>query len=152
MLSMIVPSEVQKIILLCLPMISTIRSLRQRSPSSSRCSIVKWMIRSSLGCQISTILPFAMCFLKSIQKLGAVMGLGLFMSVRYMSGRDALAEMESRLCPLGDLIVSRSSSASGCAIFAILPFKSCSFNSWTRLATTIPSKAIKKSFLLVGFV
>ena len=38
------------------------------------------------------------------------------------------------------------------AIFAILPFKSCSFNSWTRLATTIPSKAIKKSFLLVGFV
>ena len=80
------------------------------------------------------------------------MGLGLFASVRYMSGRDALAEMESRLCPLGDLIVSRSSSASGCAIFAILPFKSCSFNSWTRLATTIPSKAIKNPFFwLVSF-
>ena len=64
------------------PMISTISSLRHRSPSSSRCSIVKWMIRSSFGCRISTIRPPPMCLRRSMQKFGAVMGAGLFASVR----------------------------------------------------------------------
>ena len=58
------------------------RQFRHRSPSSSRCSTVKWMILSSFGCHTSTMRPPLICFLRSIQKLGAVMGLGLFLPVR----------------------------------------------------------------------
>ena len=42
----------------------------------------KQMIRSSFGCEISVIRLLLICFLRSIQKLGAVIGLGLFVSVR----------------------------------------------------------------------
>ena len=141
-LSMIVPSSVQKIRLLCLPMTSITRSFRHKSPISLRCSIVKIRIRSSFGCRISTIRPFAICFLRSIQKFGAVIGLGLLDSVKYISGREALADKTSRFCPAGVLTVKRSSSASGCAILAILPFNNSLRSSWARFATTIPSKAI----------
>ena len=41
--------SVQKMMLLCFPMISTISSFRHRSPISSKCSTVKWMMRSSFG-------------------------------------------------------------------------------------------------------
>ena len=129
MLSRIIPLSLQKIILLCFPMISTIMVLRHKSPSSSRCSISKWMILSSDGCVIATILPFPIYLRRSIQKFGAVIGLGLFSSVRYMSGREALAEMQRRFCPEGVLIVSSSSSVSGCAILLIRPFKIVWFSS-----------------------
>ena len=128
-LSIIIPSSLQKMMLLCFPIISTIKSLRHKSPISSKCSIVKWMIRSSFGCHISTIRPFAICLRSSMQKFGAVIGLGLLVSVKYIKGSDALAEIQRRLCPAGDLIVRRSSSASGCAILAILPFVNSCFNS-----------------------
>ena len=82
MLSMMVLSSLQKIILLCLPMISTISFFRQRSPSSSRCSSSNSMIRSSPGWLIPTIRALPMCLRSSMQKFGAVMGLGLFLSVR----------------------------------------------------------------------
>ncbi len=35
------------------------------------------------------IRPFAMCLRNSIQKFGAVSGLGLFVSVRYRKGSEA---------------------------------------------------------------
>ena len=76
-------------------------------------------IRSSFGCRISTIRPFAICFLRSIQKFGAVIGLGLLDSVKYISGREALADKTSRFCPAGVLTVKRSSSASGLSLIHI---------------------------------
>ncbi len=82
MLSMILLSSVQKIILLCLPINSTTSVLVRRSPSSSKCSISNWIIRSNPGCLIAVIRPFAICFRRSIQKFGAVMGLGLLFWVR----------------------------------------------------------------------
>ena len=51
-------------------------------PSSFKCSISKWMIRSRPGCQILKIFPLEICFRRSIQKFGAVMGLGLLSPVR----------------------------------------------------------------------
>ena len=77
-----VPSSLQKMMLLCLPMISTISFLRHRSPISSKCSRSNWMMRSKPGWLMSTILALPMCLRSSMQKLGAVMGLGLFLSVR----------------------------------------------------------------------
>ena len=68
--------------LLCFPISSTIRDFRLRSPSSSRCSTSMRMIRSSPGCETETMRPLAMCFLSSMQKFGAVMGLGLLFSVK----------------------------------------------------------------------
>ncbi len=82
MLSKIVPSSLQKMILLCLPISSTISRLRHRSPRSSRCSISNSMIRSSPGWLTFKIRPVPMCLRSSIQKLGAVRGLVLFLSVR----------------------------------------------------------------------
>ena len=96
MLSKIVPSSLQKIMLLCFPIISMISRFRQTSPMSSKCSRVISIIRSSPGWDTEIIRALPMCFLKSIQKLGAVMGLGLFASVRYTKGRLALAETNSR--------------------------------------------------------
>ena len=46
-------------------------------------------------------------------KARSLHGLVLFSSVRYIRGREALAQMHSRLCPAGVLTVRRSSSASG---------------------------------------
>ena len=142
MLSMMVPSSLQKIILLCFPINSTMRSLWHKSPSSSKCSISNWIIRSSPGWEIFVIRPFPICFLKTMQKLGAVMGLGLFLSVRYKKGREALADIARRCCPPGLFSVNRSSSFSGWAILLILLFIIFWFNSWTRFATAIPSNAI----------
>ena len=51
-----------------------------------------------------------------------------------------------------DLTVRRSSSASGCAIFEILPFNNLCFNSLARLATTIPSKAIVVSSVYYNLI
>ena len=82
MLSMIVPSSLQKMILLCFPMISTISFFLHKSPISSRCSSSNSRIRSSPGWVMERILALPICFLKSIQKLGAVRGLGLLFSVR----------------------------------------------------------------------
>ena len=41
------------------------------------------------------IRPLFICFLSNIQKLGAVIGLGLDSSVMYVNGRLALAEIKS---------------------------------------------------------
>ena len=82
MLSMMVPSSAQKMMLLCLPMISTTRFLRQRSPISFKCSIVKCKMRSRPGWEMFTMRPLAMCLRSSMQKPGALIGLGLFVSVR----------------------------------------------------------------------
>ena len=45
-----------------------------------------------------------------------LVGLGLFLAVKYTSGKDALAESTSRYCPLPVFMVSKSSSVSGWAI------------------------------------
>ena len=78
MLSMMISLSSQKMMLLYFPMISTISFFRQRSPISFKCSISMVTIRSSPGWVMSTILPFCKCLRRSMQKLGAVMGLGLF--------------------------------------------------------------------------
>ena len=83
------------------------------------------------------ILPFAICLRSTIQKFGAVIGLGLFWSVRYRKGRDALADMARRNCPLLPLQVKSSSSFSGCAILLIFAFKIFWFNSYTILKSQI---------------
>ena len=72
---------------------------------------------------IFMIRPFAMCLRNSIQKFGAVSGLGLFVSVRYRKGSEALADMARRNCPLLPFKVKRSSSFSGWAILLIFAFK-----------------------------
>ena len=82
MLSMIVPSSLQKIMLLCFPMISTIRRFLHRSPNSSKCSSSNSKIRSSPGCFTEIMRALPICFLKSIQKFGAVRGLVLLFAVR----------------------------------------------------------------------
>ena len=43
-----------------------------------------------------TMRPVPMCFLSSMQKFGAVSGLGLLVSVKYTRGRLALADTERR--------------------------------------------------------
>ena len=59
------------------------------------------------------IRPFAICFLRTIQKVGACSGLGLFSPVKYTNGREALAEIAKRYVPLVPLQVNKSSSFSG---------------------------------------
>ena len=129
-------------ILLCLPISSTIRNFLHRSPISSRCSISNLIMRSSPGCVIATIRPLLKCFLRSMQKFGAVSGLGLLSCNIYTSGRLALADSKSLYCPLLFLIVIKSSSSSGCAILYNRPPSSLSFISFTSAATTNPSNAI----------
>ena len=68
-------------------------------------------------------IKIAMCLRNSIQKFGAVSGLGLFVSVRYRKGSEALADMARRNCPLLPFKVKRSSSFSGWAILLIFAFK-----------------------------
>ena len=128
--------------MLCLPISSTTRCLIHRSPISSRCSILKSMMRSSPGCVISTILPLLICFLKSIQKPGAVRGAGLFNDVIYTSGRLGLAHMSSLFWPVDPFMVRMSSSFSVCAILLILPPERMFFNSYVSACTVIPSNAI----------
>ena len=116
MLSMIILFSLQKMILLCFPIISITSVFSHRSPISFRCSMRMRMMRSKPGCVISRILAFCKCFLSSIQKPGAVIGLGLFLSVKYMSGSEASADNNSRYWVPLFLIVNSSSSDSGCAI------------------------------------
>ena len=75
---------------------SMISFLCLRSPRSSKCSISNTRIRSISGCVIEVIRPLATCFRSSIQKFGAVIGLGLFVPVIYTSGKDALADKSRR--------------------------------------------------------
>ena len=140
MLSIMVPSSSQKIILECFPINSMTRVLWQRSPISFRCSIFRWMMRSIWGWVMLMIRPFAICLRKTIQNVGACRGLVLLVSVRYKKGREAFAEMDTRNCPLLPLHVKSSSSFSGCAILLIFVFKIVWFSSWTKPAITIPSK------------
>ena len=63
-------------------MISTTRVLKHRSPSSFKCSIRISMTRSSPGWVTAVILPLPTCLRSSIQKVGAVRGLTLFLSVK----------------------------------------------------------------------
>ena len=142
MLSKIVPSSLQKMMLLCLPISSMMRRFLLRSPSSSRCSISNSMIRSSPGWDTLTMRPVPMCFLSSMQKFGAVSGLGLLVSVKYTRGRLALADTERRRVSLLFFTVNISSSFSGWAILLILPPSNFCRISWTRFAITIPSNAI----------
>jgi len=94
------------------------------------------------GWLISTIRPFAICLRRSMQKFGAVSGLGLLASVRYKNGREALADMARRYWPFDPFKVKSSSSVSGCAILLILAFRIVLFNSYTKLDMTNPSKAM----------
>jgi len=141
MLSKMVPSFT-KIILLCLPINSMIKCLVFMSPNSSKCCISKSTIRSSPGWVIEIIRPLFICFLRSIQKLGAVRGAGLFLSVRYIKGRLALALISKRYWFLPFLIVSNNSSLSVCAILYNLPLSNLSLNSATKAEMVIPSNAI----------
>ena len=89
MLSMITSFSSQKMMLLCLPISSTMSCLVRRSPISSRCSIRKFRIRSIPGWVMERIRPFWMCLRSSMQKPGAVMGLVLFLAVRKASGKGS---------------------------------------------------------------
>ena len=146
MLSKITPLST-KIILLCLPINSTIRCLVFISPSSSKCWISKSIILSRPGCDIFIILPLLICFLRSIQKLGAVSGAVLFVPVKYVRGRLALALISRRYWSRLTFIVRSNSSDSVCAILYILPLRIFLLNSDTSDATVTPSKAIY--FLLI---
>ena len=97
MLSMMRSLSSQKMMLLCFPISSTMRVLLHRSPISSKCSISKRMMRSIFGWLMDMMRPLPMCLRSSMQKPGACMGLVLFSSVRYIRGREALAQMHSRL-------------------------------------------------------
>ena len=88
-------SFLQKIMLECLPISSTMRYLVHRSPISSLCSISKMTILSSPGWLTLMMRPEPMCFLSSMQKPGAVMGEGLFEVVKYKRGREGSADMSS---------------------------------------------------------
>ena len=68
------------------------------------------------GCVIDRIRPFWICLRRSMQKLGAVMGLVLFFPVRKHSGREAEADRVSLYWVLLFFMVRSSSSGSGCAI------------------------------------
>ena len=81
-LSMMRPFRSQKIMLLCFPMISMISFFLHKSPISSRCSISRWMIRSSDGWETAVIRPPPICLRRSMQNPGAVIGLGLFSLVK----------------------------------------------------------------------
>ena len=59
-----------------------IRTFLQGSPSSFRCSSSNITTRSIPGCLISETLALPICLRSSIQKLGAVIGLGLFLEVK----------------------------------------------------------------------
>ena len=65
-----------------LPMISMISFFLHKSPISSRCSISRWMIRSSDGWETAVIRPPPICLRRSMQNPGAVIGLGLFSLVK----------------------------------------------------------------------
>ena len=142
MLSRIMFLSSQKIRLLCFPISSRISTFLHGSPSSFKCSRSNSTTRSSPGCRIPAILALPICFLKSIQKFGAVRGLTLFFSVKYIRGREALAERRRRFCPSVPLAVIISSSPSGCAILLIRPPARLLFNSRTIAAMVIPSKAM----------
>ena len=142
MLSIIISFSSQNIILLCFPISSTIRNFLHKSPISSKCSTSNRIIRSSPGWVMAAILPLLKCFLRSIQKFGAVSGLGLLSCNIYTSGRLALADKRSLYCSLLFLIVMKSSSSSGWAILYKRPPSSLSFISLTSAATTKPSNAI----------
>ena len=113
MLSMIIFLSSQNMILLCFPISSMIRYFLHKSPSSFKCSSSKRTMRSSPGCVTATMRAFCKCFLNSMQKLGAVIGLVLFLSVRYNSGRDASADISILTCPQLPFMVKSSSSFSG---------------------------------------
>ena len=132
----------QNMMLLYLPIISVIRCFLHKSPISFTCSISISIILSSPGCEIPIILPLFKCFLKSMQKFGAVIGLGLFSSTRYTRGREALADNSSLNCPLPVLTVKRSSSFSGWAILYRRPPLIVLLSSLQIFAITIPSSAI----------
>ena len=141
-LSNIVLLSSHNMILLCLPINSVIKCLRQRSPNSSKCSISISIIRSKAGCVIDIIRPLLMCFLRNITKLGASWGLGLLSLVIYASGSEAFADNTSLYCPELAFMVSKSSSFSGSAILYNLPPRIVLFKSCTIFAIVIPSNAI----------
>ena len=120
MLSMMILFSSQKIILLCLPISSTYRYFTPGSPISFKCSMEKHKTRSSPGWVTERTLPFPIYLRSTIQKFGAVSGLGLFSDVKQAKGRDAFADSSKRLVCPGILKVKSSSSFSGCAIFPIL--------------------------------
>ena len=95
MLSIITSLSSVNIIFECFPIISTYSFLEAGSPSSSKCSKCMQIIRSKPKPDILLILAFPTYFLSNIQKLGAVMGLVLLSSVRYISGREAFADIRS---------------------------------------------------------
>ena len=66
----------------------------------------------------------------------------MFVPVRYIKGREALADIDSLNDPLFPLKDSKSSSVSGCAILLIRAFHIFLFKSDTIFAMTIPSNAI----------
>ena len=71
-----------RIRLLCFPINSKTRIRLHKSPISSRCSTAILTTRSSPGSVTSRILPPCRCFLKTMQKFGAVIGDGLFSGLK----------------------------------------------------------------------
>ena len=156
MLSIILLLSSQNMILLCLPISSTYRNFLQRSPISFRCSSSNFITLSSPICDTEIIPQLFKCFLSTMQKVGAVSGDVLFVSVRYISGRLGFTEMVSlfvlrTVLPFSSCVlrfmVSKSSSFSGWAIFVIRPPVIFVSSSSTRLDITIPSSAIYNNLI-----
>ena len=102
-----------KIILLCFPIISMMRYFLPMSPISFKCSISIFIALSNSICVTDIILPFNICFLRSIQKAGELSGDALFSFTKHMRGIDGLAEINNLLSFPIPLIVSIISSFSG---------------------------------------
>ena len=99
--------------------------------------------RSSPNWDMFIILAPLACFLKSIQKLGAERGDVFEVSVRYIRGRLALAEISNLYtCLSAPFTVNISSSFSGWAIFDIRPSLIVLLSSCTIEAIVVPSNAI----------
>ena len=122
MLSMMVKSRFSSMIFEYLPISSATRYFSLRSPISSKCSMAKTIILSSPpslsvrsvdGWNILTTLPPPICFLKLIQKLGALTGESMLSSLMHATGVWGFAEMLSLSCFLLHLSVKSSSSFSG---------------------------------------
>ena len=143
MASMITSFSSVSMILLYFPIISMMRFLFTRSPSSSLCSATIRIILSREGCSMASILPPISLLRSSMVNAGAVAGEGLFFSVRQTKGMDEPTDISSRFTPYSCVLTAIiSSSLSGSAIFDMYPSVRKCRSSQATAHTVTPSNAI----------
>ena len=117
--SMIFPWWSTRMILLCRPMISQIREVSTRSPSSFTVSNTRRSTRSSPCCSTRSSLPLPRCLRSSIQNMGAALGFSRLWVVKWTLGAVASAERSSFLFAPLPRRVSTTSSRPGWLILSI---------------------------------